>query len=184
MAWMLLPTWPCNVSRRHNAAPAFASYERETPKMRSHVNGLMKRASVLALGMLFVLPAAGLAQNGTWQDNQRREDRRERREERREERQERREERREARRGRDWGNYGGWGGSSQMRQTALNAGYNNGVEEGRRDRQRRERFNFTDESDYRKATEDYNSRFGNRALYQRFFRAGFENGYRDGYNGY
>lgn len=149
--------------------------------MRSNANGLLKSASVLALGMLFVLPVAGLAQ---YPRQERREERQERREERREERQERREERREERRGREWGNYNGWGGSSQLRQTALNAGYNNGVEEGRRDRQRNERFNFTDESDYRKATEDYNSRLGSRALYQRFFRHGFENGYRDGWNGY
>jgi hypothetical protein len=149
--------------------------------MRSNAKGLLKTASVLALGMMFVLPTAGFAQMGR---QERREDRRERREDRREERQERREERREERRGRDWGNYGNWGGSSQLRQTALNAGYNNGIEEGRRDRQRNERFNFTDESDYRKATDDYSSRLGSRALYQRFFRAGFENGYRDGWNGY
>jgi len=149
--------------------------------MRSNAKGFMKGASALALGLMFVLPTAVSAQD--WRQD-RREDRRERREERREDRRERREERREERRGRDWGSYGGWGGSQQMRQTALNAGYNEGIEEGRRDRQRGERFNFTDESDYRSATKDYNSRFGNRALYQRFFRAGFENGYRDGWNGY
>ena len=62
--------------------------------------------------------------------------------------------------------------------------YNEGIEEGRNDRRRNERFNFTDESDYRSATKDYNSRLGNRGLYQRYFRAGFENGYRDGWNGY
>ncbi|HEX8559761.1 MAG TPA: hypothetical protein VF668_16825 [Pyrinomonadaceae bacterium] len=159
--------------------------------MASNRKGLTKGASALALGLLFALPATGLAQTGYWgaQDRrderqERREERQERREERREDRQERREERRESRRGRDWGNYGGWGGSQQLRQTALNAGYNNGIEEGRRDRQRGERFNFTDESDYRSASKDYSSRLGNRSLYQRFFRQGFENGYRDGYNGY
>lgn len=152
--------------------------------MSSNVNGLMKRASVLALGLLFVLPAAGLAQDGTWRNSQRREQRRERREERREDRREPREERRDERRGRDWGEYGNWGGSSQMRQTALNAGHNEGIEEGRNDRRRGERFNFTDESDYRSASKDYSSRLGDRSLYQRFFRQGFENGYRDGYNGY
>jgi hypothetical protein len=145
---------------------------------------MMKRASVLALGALFVLPATGLAQDGYWRTQNRREERRERKQERREERRERREERREARRGYGWGNYGGWGGSQQLRQTALNAGYNNGIQEGRRDRQRGERFNFTDESDYRNATEDYSSRLGDRSLYQRYFRQGFENGYRDGWNGY
>jgi hypothetical protein len=148
--------------------------------MRSNV-GILRGASVLALGLFMLLPLTGVTAQ-TRRD--RREDRQERREERREERQERREERREARRGREWGGYGNWGGNSQMRQTALNAGYNEGIEEGRNDRRRGDRFNFTDESDYRNATKDYNSRFGNRGLYQRYFRAGFENGYRDGWNGY
>jgi hypothetical protein len=151
--------------------------------MRSNRKSLLKGASLLALGVLTLAPAANAQ---TWRDRQReqrqerREDRRERREERREERQERR----EARRGWSYGNYNGWGGSQQLRQTALNAGYNNGIEEGRRDRQRGERFNYADESDYRKADEDYSSRLGSKSLYQRFFRQGFENGYRDGWNGY
>src|SRR5215204_7156001 len=147
--------------------------------MGSNRKGLLKGASLLALGVLTLVPASG-ANAQTWEQRRREEQRQERREE----RQERREEKREVRRGRDWGNYGGWGGSQQLRQTALNAGYNNGVEEGRRDRQRRERFNFTDESDYRRANEDYSSRLGSKSLYQRFFRQGFENGYRDGWNGY
>jgi hypothetical protein len=152
--------------------------------MRSHVKGILKGATTLALGLMFVLPTAAVAQNDR-QD--RREDRRERREDRREDRQERREdrrERREDRRGRDWGQYGGWGGSQQLRQTALNAGYNEGIKEGRNDQRRGERFNFTDESDYRSASKDYSSRLGSKSLYQRYFRQGFENGYRDGWNGY
>jgi len=58
------------------------------------------------------------------------------------------------------------------------------MKEGRDDRRDNNRYNFYDESDYRDALKDYNSRFGNRALYQRYFRQGFENGYRDGWNGY
>jgi hypothetical protein len=142
--------------------------------MRTNVKGILKGASALALGLLFVMPTAAAAQDS----------RRDRREQRREDRQERREERREDRRGREWGNYGGWGGSSQLRQTALNAGYNNGIKEGRKDRSRGDRFNYTDESDYRNASKDYSSRLGNKSLYQRYFRQGFENGYRDGWNGY
>ncbi len=148
--------------------------------MRGNVNGFMKRGAALALGALFALPSVGLAQQGTWRNQQRREERQERREE----RQERREERRESRRGYGWGNYGGWGGSSQLRQTALNAGYNEGIKDGRNDRRRGDRFSYTDESDYRSATKDYSSRLGDRSLYQRYFRQGFENGYRDGWNGY
>jgi hypothetical protein len=80
-------------------------------------------------------------------------------------------------------NYGNYGGSHQLRQTALNAGYNNGMEEGREDRQRNERFNYTDESDYRSANKDYSSRLGDRYTYERYFREAFARGYRDGYNG-
>ena len=150
--------------------------------MRS--NGLLlKGASVLALGLAMLVPTVSVSAQD-WRTQQRRENRRERREDRREDRQERREERREARRGRDWDGYGNYGGSFQLRQTALNAGYNEGIEEGRNDRRRGERYGFTDESDYRNASKDYSSRLGNRSLYQRYFRAGFENGYRDGWNGY
>ena len=38
------------------------------------------------------------------------------------------------RRGRDWDRYGNYGGSSELRRTALNAGYNEGVKDGRKDR--------------------------------------------------
>ncbi|HVQ38271.1 MAG TPA: hypothetical protein VMS31_12105 [Pyrinomonadaceae bacterium] len=75
-------------------------------------------------------------------------------------------------------------GSFQLRQTALNAGYNNGIEEGRKDRRRGERFEFRDEGDFQRATEDYSSRLGDRELYRRYFREGFANGYRAGYSGY
>ena len=147
-------------------------------------NGKRLTTLALALGLLVTAAPAASAQTRRDRRQDRREDRQERREERREDRQERREERREARRGYGYGNNNNWGGGQQLRQTALNAGYNEGIEEGRRDRSRNERFNFADESDYRSATKDYSSRLGSRALYQRYFRAGFENGYRDGWNGY
>lgn len=145
-------------------------------KMRSNVKGILKGASALALGLMFVLPTAALAQYG---GNQRDD-----RQDRRDDRQDRRERRREERRGRDWGNNGNWGGSAQLRQTALNAGYNNGIKAGRNDQRKNKRFDFQDESDYRNASKDYSSRLGNKSLYQRYFRQGFENGYSDGYNGY
>jgi hypothetical protein len=105
-----------------------------------------------------------------------------------------REQRRRQRDDRDWRNNGryndpyndpyGYGGSAQLRQTALNAGYNEGIKEGRKDRSRGERYEFRDEEDYRNANTDYSSRLGSRALYQQYFRQGFENGYADGYRGY
>jgi hypothetical protein len=78
----------------------------------------------------------------------------------------------------------GYGGSFQLRQTALNAGYNEGIKEGRKDRDRGDRFEYRDEEDYRNANTDYSSRLGNRELYRQYFRQGFVNGYSDGYRGY
>lgn len=75
-------------------------------------------------------------------------------------------------------------GNNQLRQTALNAGYNEGIKEGRKDRNNRDRFDYRDEEDYRNANTDYSSRLGNRELYRQYFRQGFANGYTDGYRGY
>jgi hypothetical protein len=87
------------------------------------------------------------------------------------------------RRGRNWDRYGGYGGSFDLRQTALNAGYNEGIKDGRNDRRRGRQIDFRNFSAYQKATQDYNSRLGDRELYRRYYREGFENGYADGYNG-
>jgi hypothetical protein len=158
--------------------------------MKSRGKGFYAKALTAVLGVLLLMPVGASAQWGWGQNDDRRDRRRERREERRERRQERREERRERRDDRwdnrddRWSRYGQYGGSFQLRQTALNAGYNNGIQEGRKDRQRGERFDYRDESDYRNATEDYSSRLGDRGLYQRYFREGFANGYEDGYRGY
>ena len=86
--------------------------------------------------------------------------------------------------GRDWNRYGNWGGSYELRQTALNAGYNAGEKEGRSDGRRGRHRSYSDFSDYRNGMTDYKSSYGDRALYQRYFRQGFENGYEDGYRGY
>src|SRR2546423_9214891 len=87
------------------------------------------------------------------------------------------------RRGRNWDGYGNLGGSYELRQTALNAGYNEGAKAGRNDR-RSGRYDPTRSSAYQNAMKDYNSRMGDRYAYQQYFRAAFENGYSDGYNGY
>jgi hypothetical protein len=86
------------------------------------------------------------------------------------------------RRGRNWDRYDNYGGSSQLRQTALNAGYNEGIKEGRKDRNRNN-SDFRNNSAYQKATTDYSSKLGDRGMYQRYYRAGYENGYYDGLNG-
>jgi len=86
------------------------------------------------------------------------------------------------RRGRNWDRYDNYGGSFELRQTALNAGYNEGIKEGRNDRNN-SRSDFRNKSAYQKATTDYSSKLGDRGLYQRYYRAGYENGYYDGLNG-
>ena len=88
------------------------------------------------------------------------------------------------RRGRNWDGYGNFGGSPELRQTALNAGYNEGNKQGQKDRNKRNSNSFQSQSAYQKATQDYNSRLGDRSLYQRYFREAYENGYSDGVNGY
>jgi len=159
------------------------------------INLLTKRVLGFVFGLSLLL-GVGMIGSSTaqaqWRDpNWQREQQRRQREWEREQR------RRQRESNRDWRNNGrydpyndpyndpyGYGGSAQLRQTALNAGYNEGIKEGRKDRSRGERYEFRDEDDYRNATIDYSSRLGSRALYQQYFRQGFENGYADGYRGY
>lgn len=181
--------------------------------MNTKIQKFLTRVSMLALVAFLALPLTAFAQdNGRGRDNQWRQQEARRQQEernraeaiRRQQEAERlraeelrREQERNAnngwgrnnnndrnRRGRNWDGYGTYGGSFQLRQTALNAGYNNGIEEGRKDRRRGDRFDYRDEGDYQKATEDYSSRLGDRELYKRYFREGFANGYEDGYRGY
>jgi len=81
------------------------------------------------------------------------------------------------RRGRDWDRYDNYGGSSELRRTALNAGYNEGIKDGRKDRMNGRHSGYQDSNAYRKATKDYSPRLGDRELYRRYFREGYENGY-------
>ena len=133
---------------------------------------------MLLLGVVLFTGIEASAQSRD-RDWDQRDDRWERRDDRRDDRD--RNDRR--RRGRRFDEYS-WGGSYQLRQTALNAGYNKGIEEGRKDRRKHNRFEFRDNSSYQKATTDYSSRLGDRELYRRYYRQGFENGYQDGYDGY
>jgi hypothetical protein len=90
-------------------------------------------------------------------------------------------------RGRGGDGYPNWGGNYELRQTALNAGYNAGAREGRNDRGSRRGYGYTDFGrfgSYRSADKDYNGRFGDKELYRRYFRMAFENGYADGQRGY
>ena len=141
----------------------------------------------LSFAGMFVMSSATAQaqQNDDWWNRNRRDSRVEQNRDRRDDRD---------RRGRRWDRnrrdgryndgYPDLGGSFDLRQTALNAGFADGAKEGRKDRSKRERFDFRDESGYQKATRDYSSRLGDRYMYQQYYRAAFENGYADGYAGY
>lgn len=135
-------------------------------------------ASILAFSFVFVIGAVSMSaqaqdrnrsRDDRYYENQRRRDR------------DLNNDRRRGRSGRNNDGYGNYGGSFQLRETALNAGYNEGTKEGRQDRSRGERFDFTDENAYQKATKDYSSRLGDREIYRRYFRAAFQKGYEEGY---
>ena len=87
-------------------------------------------------------------------------------------------------RDRDDDGYGNFGGSFQLRQTALNAGFNEGVKLGREDRRERKDNDYQRHGIYQKATKDYSSGLGDRELFRRYFQAAFQNGYADGFAGY
>jgi uncharacterized protein YxeA len=157
------------------------------------VNGVLALSLLFGLGLALSTEARAQYRNDDYYRRQQREyERQQRQRQRQYERQQRRQQR-QAQRAYGYGNrgygnrgydgYGNYGGTYDLRQTALNAGYNNGMEEGRRDRSRGERFDYSDESDYRSATKDYSSRLGDRSAYQAYFRQAFQNGYRDGYTG-
>jgi hypothetical protein len=88
------------------------------------------------------------------------------------------------RRGRDNDGYGDFGGSFHLRQTALNAGFTEGVKQGRKDRSSRNGNGYQNQSTYQKATKDYSSGLGDREIFRRYFREAYEHGYADGYAGY
>ena len=88
------------------------------------------------------------------------------------------------RRGRYNDGYPDFGDSFNLRQTALNAGFNEGIKAGREDRRRGRSYEFRDENAFQKATKDYSSKLGDRNHYQTYFRQAYANGYADGYSGY
>src|SRR5258707_13585278 len=64
------------------------------------------------------------------------------------------------RRNRNWDGYPNWGGSYDPRQTALNAGYNEGSKEGRSDRDRGRRSDSRSFRALQKAKKYHTSRLG------------------------
>ncbi len=60
-------------------------------------------------------------------------------------------------------------------------GYDRGERAGQEDWRRGDRFDYTDELDYRRGDVGYRSQYGSRDRYREDYRGGFQLGYRDGY---
>lgn len=73
--------------------------------------------------------------------------------------------------------------SAELVQTAMKAGYSEGIKAGRIASGRRDKFDFKNEIDYKAASKGFSTRLGAKKLYQRHFRIGFEQGYKEGWNG-
>jgi len=73
---------------------------------------------------------------------------------------------------------------NQTKNKSDNAGYNNGIEAGRRDRQRGAYYDINSQREFQRASKDYSSRLGDRNLYAEYFRLAFQRGYDTGYQGY
>lgn len=147
--------------------------------------------AILGFSLLFgiVIVASGTAQAQYQDDRRYEQDRRDRDRDyndnygrRRRNRDDRDQNRRGRRRASD--GYGNYGGSFDLRQTALNEGFNEGLKEGRNDRRRGDYNDYTDEKEFQKGTKSYSSRLGDRSIYSRYFREAFSHGYADGYAGY
>lgn len=155
----------------------------KTRQLKNKIGAAVLGLSVMA-GLGFATSTTAQTQNPWWQTQRDRDrDYQDRNRDRDYQNQDRNRDNRRGRGRRSNDDYPNWGGSFQLRQTALNAGYNEGIKEGRKDRNHRQR-DLRQFSAYQKATKDYNSRDGDRELYRRYFRLAFENGYDAGYNGY
>lgn len=75
-----------------------------------------------------------------------------------------------------------WGPSND--RPAYDEGYERGLRAGTDDYRRGDRFEFSDESDYRRGDLGYRYEYGDRDRYRGMFRRGFESGYRSGYGEY
>ncbi|CAN5861353.1 hypothetical protein BH24ACI5_BH24ACI5_21160 [soil metagenome] len=77
-----------------------------------------------------------------------------------------------------------YGSSVDVRRVAYDRGYREGVIEGERDGRNREPFSYQNERDFQRATIGYHRSYGDPERYRLNFRAGFADGYDQGYRRY
>ena len=83
----------------------------------------------------------------------------------------------------DRGGWGGYGGSAYGMNSARRYGYQDGLNDGARDRQTGHSNRPTQAGNYKHADRGYSSSFGNKNYYKQAYREAYENGYQLGYNG-
>ena len=77
---------------------------------------------------------------------------------------------------------GYYGGGYNYGDTARRFGFEDGLNDGRRDRYTGHSFRPTHDESYRHADRGYNRSFGSRGYYKQMYREAYERGYREGYN--
>ena len=70
----------------------------------------------------------------------------------------------------------------EVRRTAYDQGYREGVKRGEQDARRGDRFGYEDEREFRRADKGYHRRLGDRERYRQVFRDGFAAGYSDAFS--
>jgi hypothetical protein len=80
--------------------------------------------------------------------------------------------------------FGQWGTSSEMRRAAYDNGFREGVKEGEKDGRQRDRFEYRDEGDFQRGDVGYHRTYGDVERYRQSFRAGFADGYGQGFGRY
>ena len=88
-------------------------------------------------------------------------------------------------RDRDYGrNYPSRGYGNQMYRVAQDYGYRDGINKGAEDARDRDRYAPERASEYKKATNGYDSDYRNKDGYKQAYRDAFQRGYDEGYNRY
>jgi hypothetical protein len=82
--------------------------------------------------------------------------------------------------GYDRGGYGGYGGYGL--NAARQYGYQDGTNDGARDRRTGHSNRPTQDSNYKHADHGYSSSYGDKNYYKQAYRQAYENGYQQGYN--
>lgn len=77
-----------------------------------------------------------------------------------------------------------WSPYTETRRVAYDNGFREGMKEGEKDGRDRDPFEYRDEGDFRKGDAGYHRNFGDVERYRQSFRAGFADGYTQGYRRY